>query len=480
MLPEHAIIYVRISDARNGETTGVDDQAARCRKKAAELGWQVGRVIVENDTSAFKRRKIKLPDGRVGMRVVRPGWRAMLDDLYSGRADGMIGLDLDRAARDPRDLEDLIDVVESRSPRIPVESVTGSLRLANDADVTMARVMVAVANKSSRDTARRVAARREQKASEGRFGGGRRPFGYEPDGVTVRAEEAAEVARWADWLLAGDSMNSLLADLRQREVPTVTGAPWSSRTIRDILLRPRNAGIAVYRGQEIGAAAWPAILSEDVWRAVVALLGNSARRSSPGNSPKWLGSLIYRCGVCGDGQTVYVGGGRSSHNKLPTYVCRSHGHLRRVAVPVDELVAGVIIARLSRPDAAELFAAAQTPGKDTVALAREAHALRARIDEAADLWESGALPAAALKARTTRLRERLAVVEGELSRSSGDPLAGLAGAADVAERWSQLSLGQQRGIVRTLITVTLLPSKPGRQPGGGYFNPETVRIEWNR
>ncbi len=38
----------------------------------------------------------------------------------------------------PRDLEYLIDVVELASPRIPVESVTGSLKLASDADITYA------------------------------------------------------------------------------------------------------------------------------------------------------------------------------------------------------------------------------------------------------------------------------------------------------------------------------------------------------
>ena len=111
--------------------------------------------------------------------------------LADGRADGLIAIDLDRACRDPRDLEDLIDVVESRSPRVPVESVTGSLRLANDGDITMARVMVAVANKASRDTGRRVASSHMHRATGGQFRGGPRPFGFEPDGTTLIPSEAA-------------------------------------------------------------------------------------------------------------------------------------------------------------------------------------------------------------------------------------------------------------------------------------------------
>jgi site-specific DNA recombinase len=115
----------------------------------------VTRIIMENDlvstdgkvrgVSAFKRRKILLPNGRVELRTVRPGFRECLDLLARGEHDGFIVLDIDRAFRDPRDLEDAIDVVEAH--RIPVASVTGSLKLSNDAEIAMARVMVAMGNK---------------------------------------------------------------------------------------------------------------------------------------------------------------------------------------------------------------------------------------------------------------------------------------------------------------------------------------------
>ena len=134
-------------------------------------------------------------------------------------------------------------------PRIPVESVTGSLRLANDADVTMARVMVAMANKASRDTARRVSRARQRQAEEGKWGGGKRPFGFGPDGVTVNPDEAAEIRRAADAILAGVSLRQVTASLRDRGVPTVTGATWDTQTVKDMLLRPRNAGLMVYRAE---------------------------------------------------------------------------------------------------------------------------------------------------------------------------------------------------------------------------------------
>lgn len=162
MTPRAAILLVRISDDREGEGLGVGRQEADGRRLADRIGWGIAEVIVENDTSAFRRRKIRLPDGTTALRVVRPDLRRALELLASGERDGLMAYDLDRYTRDPRDLEDLIDLVEQQ--RVPVTSVTGSLRLDTDADVTMARVMVAVANKSSRDTSRRVSRKHVQLA----------------------------------------------------------------------------------------------------------------------------------------------------------------------------------------------------------------------------------------------------------------------------------------------------------------------------
>ena len=127
-------IYVRISDARDGETAGVDRQEKDCRKLAKSLGWSVSEVFTENNTSAYKRRKVTLPNGKVQYRVVRKVWAEMLDRLEAGDFAAVVAYDLDRAVRDPRDLEDLIDLHEQYGVQVRV--VTGSLRVDTDADVT--------------------------------------------------------------------------------------------------------------------------------------------------------------------------------------------------------------------------------------------------------------------------------------------------------------------------------------------------------
>jgi site-specific DNA recombinase len=541
--PQRSIILARISDARDGDEHGVQNQEKDGRRLADRLEWTVGpgetHVIVENDTSAFTRRKVcrsclqparactcpPLPNGEkhdMVLRTWRPGFRRALAMLRSGEADGLIAVDLDRACRDPRDLEDLIDVVESRRPRIPVESVSGSLRLANDADVTMARVMVAVGNKSSRDTGRRVSSRRQQMAEAGEYGGGRRPYGFgvpktdratgEPllDEVTGRPlldmskvveEEAAEIRQMADQILAGVSLRAVTADLRERGVPTVTGAPWGTWTVRDMLLRPRNAGLAVYgvreaakayrdRGEPvpydcgvIGPAGWPAILPEDQWRAVAAMLIDPARRTTPGNTPRWLGSLIYRCGVCaaaGTEQTVSISAGAAERE--PAYTCRGPvGHLRRSAARVDGFVTDLIIARLSQPDAAELFTRPEAL-PDRSGLMSEMNTLRERANQLGEAFADGAITSAQLRTGSERVNGRIREIESLLAVAvQRSPLDGLPlGTDQVREVWARLPLGTRRAILRTMLDVTLLKGKPGRYPNGAYFDGATIDIAWKQ
>ena len=496
-MPAKCIILARISDARDGDERGVSDQLGDCLRLAERLGWVAGPAathhVVENDTSAFKRKRVQLPGGRHVLRTVRPAFRQAIDMLGDGRADGLIAYDLDRACRDPRDLEDLIDVVESSRPRLPVESVTGSLRLANDADITMARVMVAVGNKSSRDTARRVARARLRQAENGQYGGGKRPYGFEPDGVTIRPAEAAEISRAADAILAGVSLRQITASLRDRGVPSATGAAWDAQTVRDILLRPRNAGLMVHRDASdertrrpytdadiVGKAPWAPIVPESAWRAVHAILTDPARTVGPGNTPRWLGSRIYRCGVCDDGTTLVVMGSDTGAKRYSRYTC-THYHLGRAAKPVDALVEAALVGRLERADAAGLIPVAG--GIDLAAAEREEAALRERRKAQMRMHSEGLIDDEELAAGSAELLRLLDRVQGGIAAASvTSPLAGIAGRADAAQIWhgagpdnEGLDLGRRRALLRVLADVTLLPARRGRG-----FDPDSVQIIWHQ
>ncbi|MFJ9854820.1 recombinase family protein [Streptomyces sp. NPDC101150] len=89
------------------------------------------KIYRENDTSAFKKRKVIKPDGSIDSIVLHPEFRQLLADLANGVMDGVIFYDLDRLVRQSRDLEDLIDIVEY--VKRPVTGVTdGRVNLINE------------------------------------------------------------------------------------------------------------------------------------------------------------------------------------------------------------------------------------------------------------------------------------------------------------------------------------------------------------
>jgi DNA invertase Pin-like site-specific DNA recombinase len=499
----------RLSDKREdvdltdeGIPRSLEDQIQRMRERAAQLGWDVFKVIRNPRLSAYQRRKVTLPDGRREFRVYRPDLREALGDLAAGRATALLCLDLDRAFRDPQDLQDLIDVVEHAPHRIVVESVTGSLHMEKGRDNFDAQIRVLVANKSSRDTARRVSMARERQAQAGQFGGGRRPFGFcqgapdvtfgaDPDqaacawhggrwcrsGITPIAAEVAVIADCSHRLLQGVSLRALTAELRDGPVPTVTGRPWSTSTLRFILQRPRNAGLMVFQGSVVDGvvAPWEPIVSAEVFAAVLDLLQDPTRRVGPGAAPRWHGSGIYRCGLCTPPGAVTDRPMRcevTMSGAQPRYRCREYNHLSRNATQVDRLVFAHVLYALTHPRAYELLTP-PPPDVDADGLRAERAAIRTRlerlaVDEVLGKRTPGQV-AAATRAGMTRINEIDELLNATVA---ADPLAGVVGAADPVTAWDSLSLADQRVFIDRLCTVTILES--GRR--GRAFDPATVHI----
>ena len=327
--------YVRISedewvtDEKTGEMRlsekGITRQKEDILKKAGQLGVEISEWYPENDVSAFKKRRIRLPAGRSVWRVIRPEFRRMLRDYEDGRIDGIIYYDLDRMARQPRDLEDQIDLVEFC--KRPVEAVTGNIDLRTSNGRAMARVLVAMANKSSEDTARRVARERLQEAQQGnggRFRGVQRKFGYTCDGEIVEAE-AALIREAARRFMAGETWSGLARHFTASGIAPVAAKKWTITAIRHMLMSPATAGIAIYNGslrpenQEGKKRAfttnpegialkdeggryvmgnWKPVLTVDEWKALVA--ESEARQKgqvfSARGTRKYLLTGLLRCG----------------------------------------------------------------------------------------------------------------------------------------------------------------------------------------
>jgi DNA invertase Pin-like site-specific DNA recombinase len=467
-----------------------EGREAKLRARAAILGWVVHRVITENDigadgqvrpSSAWKRKKITTPSGKKELRVIRPGFREVLDDILTGRVNAVLVEDLDRLFRQPRDVEDLLDACEMTGAS--AQSLTGSLQLTDGGTSTeryMVRSMVNAAVKSSDDTARRVADARER-LNGSSYQGGPRPFGFVHAQETekyhrtlIMVPDEADVIRAAaaDILDKGLSARSVATDLRDRGIPTAQGKQWDAWLLKRVLTKPAVAGLAVHKG-ELKPAPWPAIIEPEMWEKLTDRLNDPARRQTvPGsNEPRHLLSGIALCGICNDGTTVRATGRRDR----PFYVCRGPvAHLKRQSMPVDEYVEGLIVARLSKDDVRDILKPLARYGVDTAALKAEAKKLRTAKASQIDMHALGEIDDDDLKRGMRKIRDRLAVVEAQISASDEpDPLAEFRDKpADVV--WKGLSLARKRVVLGLLADVTILPTAHRGRAG---FDPDSVRID---
>ena len=482
-------LYLRLSDLRTEEA--FDKRIAKLRALADAIGWEVFRVVIENDmtpsrdgkvrpASAFKRRKIKTPSGRVELRVVRPGFREVLDDITTGRVNGLLAEDLDRTVRDPRDLEDLLDACEMTGAS--ARSLTGSLTLTNggtEAERSMARVMVAMANKASADTARRVADGRERNWGES-YQGGPRPFGFVAATDTdkhhrtlLMVPDEAEIIRNAatDILDRGISLKAILRELRENKVPTSRGGQWNGRTLKQVLTKPAVAGLAVHKGK-LKPAPWPAILERDVWERLCEKLNNPPAEANRGNEPKHLLTGIGKCGICNDGTTVKANGSGTLRGKKG-YQCEKVAHIHRNIEHVDAAVEVLIIGYIDLY-AKDRLKPPTRKGIDVSALRAEAKRLRERKATQIRMHALGDLTDDELTTGMRTIRDRLSVVEAQIHASSEpDPIAEFRDKPAEAV-WKSLTLPRKRAVIKFLADVTFLPTSR-RGPG---FDPNSLSIAW--
>lgn len=459
----NAAIYCRISRDRVGAGLGVERQEQDCREQAARLGFTVVGVYCDNDLSAYSGKP-------------RPEYLRLLADLEAGRLGAVLAWHTDRLHRSPTELETYIAACERQG--VPTHTVkAGPIDLATPSGRLVARQLGAVARYEVEHAIERQQAAKQQAAVAGRWGGGRRPFGFEPDGVTVREAERQVVVDTIDAILLGSSLRAQAAKLNDAGVLTSTGRPWASTELKRVLVRPRNAGLREHRGQVIGKAEWPALVDESKWGAARSLLTDPARRTTTTSTPRWLLSGIARCDLCGE--TVVVARPSAPRRPVPSYVCRAGKHVVRVASELDRFVEQVVVERLSRPDAIDLLRPAR-PDVDVRALRAEVTALQDRIDALADDIDLDertlARRAKALSARMDDVNEQLA------DAARGSVFEGVVDATDVSAAWGGLDLDRKRAIIDTLMSVVILRTSKGRpagwRPGQSYFNPESTLLTW--
>lgn len=437
------LAYARISDDREGKGVGEATQLSDQIPLFERYGLRLTGVYLDNDISAYGGK-------------YRPDYDALLADLRAGAGRVITAWHPDRVYRELTDLVPLIDLVNECKATI-YTARAGEVDLTTPTGRLAARIVGAVATYEIEHGSERMKAARSAALLAGKYTGGRRVYGYEPDGVTIRDAEAERLRDAARRVLAGESPYALAKEFG-----------WTSTQLRRTLIRPRYAGLIIHEGAEI-RACWPAILSDAEWRGLCALYSDTSRFSGgPRGERVWLGTGLYLCGRCADGTRMKVGSGG-------TYRCKKFDHLGRAAEPVDRLVSRTVVKILQRSSTRLRLRESTTV--DVASLETEAASIREQLDELARERGRREIDGREYKLMADPMKADLERIKGALAASADrSPLSGIADAADVAAAWKVAPLSRKRAIIDSLATVTILPARPGVQPGGSYFDTNSVRI----
>jgi DNA invertase Pin-like site-specific DNA recombinase len=447
-------IYVRISSDKIGAGIGVENQRADCDNLRATEQLPAAELYVDNDLTA------NAPAGKLPR---RPAYARLVEDITARRITTVIVWHTDRLHRTPRELEDLIDLVELNPVTIRTVKA-GFIELSTPAGRAVARTLCAWAKYESEHKADRVRLRARAKAEHGEAekGGNLRPFGYDNDRVTVVEEEAAEVRWMCDQILSGVSFRGIAADLTRRGIPTISGAHWQIQTIQKILLSPRIAGLRAHRGEIVATGKWPALVDRDRWEAVRAVINQPGRTRHYGPRKYLLTGGTAVCGLCGKPLTS-----KSSVKGTPGLVCSSGapgygcGKIRITTLPLEDYVAAWALERLARP---ELVGELNRPDQpDTSALVASIERDEWRLDAlAAAFSDTDADPVAYRKAaaRVTAniddaRRKLRALTTTRHVAASYDP-------ATITDKWPNIDLDRQRALLRLVVDrVEIGPARRG-------------------
>jgi DNA invertase Pin-like site-specific DNA recombinase len=447
-----AVIYARISKDATGEEAGVQRQVDACTHLAMAREWQLaGEPLVDNDISAFNGAH-------------RPGWEAVLGMIARREVDAVICWHMDRMCRRVADLVDLLKLAvgDGKRPGVKVATVHGDLDLSSPVGRMFATILIAVAEYEAAHKGERQQAAEQKRAAAGqRKLGTPRPFGYQDDRVTARADEA-DAIRWAaDALLGGGTVSAVMREWNRRGLrsPQKGGKPLSRSSVTTILRNPALAGLSAYKGEIAGAGTWEAILPEETWRAVDALLADPARKP-----PRGVRTLLGGLAACACGNVV---SGSVSHLGQHVYRCqpstrggRPGPHVAVRAEPVDEWVTGAVVEALSSPDLADVVT--PPPHADTTGLRAEAAAIRRNLDEMGADRALGLVSRSQMLAATERGNARLAGIAAELAEAAGaGALVPFTRGEAAAGVWKSLDLSRRREVIRTLTPVILHPAGRG-------------------
>ena len=468
-------IYARLSKDKSGISENVDIQVRECKEWARGRGHRIAGIFSDNDIGASKYS-----------RKPRRGYQTLLAALQANQADAILITEMPRLYRRLDELLELIRLAERTSLRHILTIDEFGYDLSTGQGVHNAINAVNNAMLESQRTSDRQRRRIRAKAQDGAGHGGKRPYGYEPGWKALREDEAKVVEWMVRRVLAGETMNGVAQELNERGIPTATGKKWHHTLIRQILTKPRIAGIRSHNGVTY-QGTFPGIITVEEWELLQLAL-SKLRRSHPGgvqDGRKYLLTGLAYCGNCGQ---PMIGGAHRSNREphpKPRYRCMARPGIRqgcnvqRLAEPVDILVTESVLYALDTADLSKLLQ--QDAKQEAKPLLRQYQKLQRRKRDLVDDYASGLLTRAELSQAKMTVERQIEQIQAHLAQLQPDHALELGPAGQtIREIWGNGSLAWRRTILGLVIErIVIKPVGSTYTSFHGYrFSPDSVEILW--
>lgn len=327
-----AAICARVSSDKQREEKTIDTQIRVLTEYFAQMGWDVGRIYIDDGQSA-----------KSGNLAKRTDFVLLLADVADRQWDVIGVMNVDRLTR-AEDLTErgmILGTFQRGGCKIASPS-GGILDLETSAGDLMGSFHAFAAAEWLRIHRARVKAGKLTSIARGRKPSGPTPYGYRYDRAThawsVDDAQAAIVREIVTRVGAGETCHALAADLNTRGIARPRGGRWAPEAVWQIARSPTFLGKWTAIKTRRLTVPVPRIVADDEHAQALAALRRHRRRGLDRTQHVYLIDRLATCGRCGAAIGIASAitprtPGHRGGRRLPVpsrYVCclRRRAHLR--------------------------------------------------------------------------------------------------------------------------------------------------------
>ena len=469
--------YSRVSHDKTGEIRSVVQQERANVAAIRENGWTESIAYSDGERSASRFASKS-----------RDQWAALLADLAAGKFDILVLWESSRGDRKAWQWLHMLETCREMDVQIYVTSDERLYDVSRPGDWKSLAGQGVDAQVESDKISKRVLRGMNDAATEGK------PHGATPYGMIriysavtkkfvdqVEDPATIEIVREIIGRIAkGHAISVITDDLNARGIPSPKGGQWirtgvkwvaRNRALIGQVANPARKGNPM--APEYLPAAWKPVVDVELFYAannLLALRTTRATVSRPG-SQKYLLSYLAQCSVCGAQLTARPTRGVQG----ASYNCSApETHVGVKRTWLDEMVVDRTFARLlsqrgnvamldENTAAAESFETVGRLRADVAAL------LAAVEDESVDV-EIGTI-------RIRKLRADIAAAEEAAQATIPAGVRTLTGSDDIRAAWADMSVSEQREVLRAVWSrITVDPAPVGSPRGGARTGVEPGRV----